>query len=245
MSFLNRLHRRFRPRKTVTVGTEAELGPLAHLADKPALRLQVPTHLLRMQGGFVYGPDHPFVTALTDGRKALEDFYTRVRPATIAEFYGIDSNAPGHDLPPWEVPWYWRHHRSPPPGERNLGAEHGVAFYGPVTQQKIDLEMARLDGLRDSIGKHGFDPDGHGDIEGYVIRDGARLAFFVRGGKHRAAALAATGAEAIPVAFRAGFPRLVDTEQAPLWPLVFDSAIDAALAQDILRVHVEGRGIPS
>ena len=227
-----------RPSTLVKVVSPEELLEYCHWSEPGKVRLEVPISLLRMQGGFTYDLSHPFVQALNTGKTALWKFYEEFQPRSIAEFhklYGVGRN--GEDLPAWEVPWYLRKTRTPPPGENKLGPEHGVSFYGPATEQKVDLEMSRLRNVCENIKKKGFDPDTHGDIEGYVLRDGVKACFFVRGGKHRAAALASLGYDRVPVAFRRSFPRLIDTCQADYWPLVRNGSIDKSLAQDVLRVY--------
>jgi hypothetical protein len=236
------LGQRLRPRREVAVETAADLIELAHWIERPPLRLLVPVSLLRMQGGFVYGPGHPFVAALQKGPAVLDAFYAQITPRTIAAYYGMAGDTRrGADLPPWEVPWYGRKARHPPPGERGLGPDHGVSFYGPVTQQKRALEMERLNRTMAVIAKNGFAPDAYGDIEGYVLRHGDDACFFVRGGKHRTAVLTALGHDHIPVAFRATFPRMVDSAQAEYWPLVRAGRMEMNLARDILAFYMQGR----
>ncbi|MEM9205083.1 MAG: hypothetical protein AAGA88_02045 [Pseudomonadota bacterium] len=218
----------------VDINEEGDLIPWSHWIGPEELRLNVPVKLLVMQGGFDYGDEHPFVAALSKGRPALEAFYKSCQPLTIAEYYGfVGDRRLGHDLPPWELPWYARSKRLPPPGESGLGPEHGVSFYGPATPQKIDLEMMRLQGAAASIEKRGFKPDQYDDIRGYVLGSGSKARFFVRGGKHRAAVLYHLGYTHIPVAFRQNFPRLVSLDQAGEWPLVSSKQMDESLARDI------------
>lgn len=239
-----RLGRKLRPRREVPVAGAADLIELAYWIERPALRLQVPVGMLRMQGAFVYGAGHPFVQALREGPDRLRDFHAACRPATLCNYYGIEPNGrEGRDLPPWELPWYGRAARTPPPGELDLGAEHGVSFYGPATEAKIALEMRRLEGVRDRIGRTGYDPDAFGDIEGYVLTDGRDAAFFVRGGKHRSAALAALGHATIPVAFRPSWPRLIHAADAAHWPLVRAGRMEISLAQDLLAAYIRGRTV--
>ncbi|SMX22476.1 hypothetical protein [Boseongicola aestuarii] len=227
-----------RPRVQVTVTEPCHLLEFSHWIESASLRMDVPIDLLRMQGGFAFDSDHPFVKALNEGAETLFDFYEGFQPRSIAEFYALECvGRVGEDLPPWEIPWYLRESRIPPPGEKKLGREHGVSFYGPATEEKIALEMSRLRSVCESIKSNGFTPDNHGDIEGYVMRDGADLCFFVRGGKHRAAALASLGYRTVPVAFRRGFPRVIDTSQTDFWPLVRNGSIDGSLAKDVFSAY--------
>jgi len=223
---------------TMKIREPADLLEAAHWIEARTLRLQVPVAMLRMQGAFVYDASHPFVQALAHGPDRLSRFYAATQPADLADYYRLRrSGAAGETLPPWELPWYLRDQRKPPPGEADLGPEHGVSFYGPVTERKIQVEMARLQSAADSIRRVGYDPDRHGDIEGYVLRSGDAACFFVRGGKHRTAALSFLGLETIPVCFRGSLPRVVDEAQASAWPLVRSGAMAPEVATRLLRAY--------
>lgn len=236
--------RKFRPRREQSVSSADELAELAYWTERPPLRLSVPVELLRMQGAFTYGPGHPFVDALRFGADRLRGFYAACRPATLCDYYGIEGQGrSGWNLPPWELPWYGRGTRTPPPGERGLGAEQGVSFYGPVTEAKLALEMQRLQGLAERVRRDGYDPDAYGDIEGYVVTDGTQSAFFVRGGKHRAAVLASMGHETVQVAFRPSFPRLIHVSDAAHWPLVRSGRMEISLAREVLAAYTRGRTV--
>ncbi len=214
----------------------------AHWSDKRPLRLLVPVEMLRMQGGFAYGPDHPFVAALGQGQQVLEQFYERFAPTTLSQMYAPDmADETGADLPQWELPWRLRLNPKAPLGEKGLGAKHGVAFYGPCSAQKIQLEMQRLQNADASIRKNGFDPDRHGDIEGQLLSDGTRTIFFVAGGKHRAAVLTHQGHRHIPVRLRPSLMRLVDQRLISLWPAVQDGRLGLPLAGAIMDCYLRGR----
>ena len=227
-----------RPTVVRRVAEAGDLIMLAHWADKAPLRLEVPTQLLRSQGAFAYGPDHPFVRALTDGKPALEGFYAGFQPATLGAVHGTAS-----DLEPWRLPWRLQDRPKAPPGEWGLPAEEGLAFWGPCSERKIALEMRRLTEARDGIAAKGFAPETYGEIEGHVLTDGTRAVFFVMGGKHRAAVLAARGDSHIRVAFRAERLALVDTARVSHWPMVAAGEIGAEEALSIAEDYLRGRGM--
>ncbi|MBW2501787.1 MAG: hypothetical protein JRD39_02495 [Deltaproteobacteria bacterium] len=227
---------------TVEVKQPREALQYIYCIEKRPLRLILPAAMLRMQGAFVYGPGHPFVMALQHGPEKLEEFYSGFTPRNIAEMYAIPlSNKAGEDLPPWELPWLLRLARTAPKGERGLTVDDGVSFYGPATGKKVSLEYERLQKTALSIKTKGYQPDRYGDIEGHFMTDGQNVCFFVRGGKHRAAALAFLGHEKIPVRLRRSWPLVIDARSARDWPLVAEGKIDADLAVDILQAYLRGK----
>lgn len=228
--------RRHRQVCNLAIDEPGALIEATYWAEPALLRMHLPVAWLRMQGGYVYGPGHPFAIALRDGSAALTSFYASTRPVSLGEWYGLSrSQGLGCDLPPWELPWYKRDGREPLSGEGHLDASHGVSFHGPASSDKVAYEMRRLIQVRDSIAASGYRPEVYGDIEGYVLSAGGQACFFVRGGKHRAAALCHLGYATIPVTFRASLPRLVDESMAAHWPLVREGKMSVAVAQELLR----------
>lgn len=195
----------------------------------------IPMSLLVMYGASRYsGGWHPFVVALQEGQGALVSYYERVRPRIFEEFYHIDGDG---RLPPWALPWI---NSRPPAGEGGLGLEHGVSYYGPVTTEKAILEFERLTKAVASIRKHGY-MQGH-RVLGHFMKLGDCYRFFVKGGKHRAAALAFLGGDRIPAQFYPGWPRLIDHDQADEWPMVRDGRISKETAQAAFRRYFEFDG---
>ena len=213
--------------------------PYVYWIEKQPVRLVLPRECLRMQGAFRYDADHPFVAALREGPGRLTDFYRDFAPGSLAEMYGVESNGRvGGDLPPWELPWVMRRRRAAPTGERGMGPEHGVSFYGPASPQKVALEYRRLQQVTASIQAKGYVPDRYRDIAGHLMTDGKAACFFVRGGKHRTAALVHLGYSRIPVQLRRTWPLIADARSAEHWPLVASGEIDRSLATDILDTYM-------
>jgi hypothetical protein len=115
-----------------------------------------------------------------------------------------------------------------------------MVLYGPASARKSEAEMDRLRTVATSIRKSGYRPDEFGDVEGYFIGSGPAMVFFVRGGKHRAAALASLGWEKIPVRCKPWWPRLVRREDADRFPLVLSGTMDRELASLITQRYVDG-----
>jgi hypothetical protein len=218
---------------TKKIGSRADFVLQCHRMDKQPVRLSVPLQKIRIQGAIPIDANHPFVRAINFGPHELRQFYDTFQPSNLAEMYNLDlEELDGLDLPPWEIPWMERDNRVPPPGEAGLDASHGVSFYGPGTHEKVALEQRRLINVRDAIDKAGFQPDRYGDIEGYGLVSPTDYRFFVRGGKHRLAALASLGQADISVSFRGNWPTAIYSASLDDWPLVANGSIapKAALA---------------
>ena len=199
----------------------------------PSPRVSLPASTLVMQGAHPYQASHPFVRALNEGYERLAEFYRTRAPRNVREMYEVDVwGEPGEELPPWELPWLSRERRSPP-GEKGLSADHGVSYYGPCSDEKVRLELQRLRSVVNAIKVDGFKPDTYGDIEGHFMRSGSEMRFFVRGGKHRAAALVFLGWRFIPVRMKEHWPRMIDRADSMSWPLVRAGIMSEKLALSI------------
>ena len=128
-------------------------------------------------------------------------------------------------------------------GEMGLGPEHGVSYFGPVSDKKLQLERKRLDETCKSIVNKGYLPDRHGDISGYFLRRESEFRFKVRGGKHRAAVLTHLGLEKLPVRMKPGWPRVIDRAHSAEWPLVQSGLVDEKLALAIFDRHFDRQSL--
>jgi hypothetical protein len=189
---------------------------------------------------FCYAIDawHPFVRTLLEfavnPALAYEDstlykYYQMYQPQTVRDvlLFGETSEV-GEELSAYPVPQYLPTLPWDPAietyrrGEAGLEASHGNQGFGPVSDQKGELEFRRLIDTFLSIKTHGYQPKatGDGEITGYFVRHQDDYRFIVRGGLHRAAVLGALGYEAIRVTFYNGYPRWVDTHRVNEWPLI-------------------------
>ncbi|HKL53898.1 MAG TPA: hypothetical protein VJ902_08060 [Wenzhouxiangellaceae bacterium] len=218
--------------------SQARLATLPYWVGRSPV-IHMPTSLLVMQGAFRFDEYHPFVRAINGGRSELAAFYAAFQPRHLAQMYRFPEEAPGADLAPWELPWLLRQRRASR-GEKGLGAEHGTSYYGPCTEAKVDLETRRLCRVARSIEKHGYRPSGlHTHIAGHFMQAKDQVRFFVRGGKHRAAALTALGFEHVPVRMRDTWPRVISRDQACHWPLVHRGEMSASVARKIFDRYFE------
>ena len=201
--------------------------------------IHMPASLLVMQGAFRFDADHPFVRAIKGGQSELASFYADFQPRNLAQMYRLPEQGQGADLAPWELPWLLRQRRASR-GEKGLAAEHGTSYYGPCTEAKIELETRRLLRVARSIAKHGYRPSGlYAHIAGHFMQSGDQVRFFLRGGKHRAAALTALGFDHVPVRMRDTWPRVISRDQARFWPLVQSGEISASVACRIFDRYFE------
>lgn len=221
------------------ISTETELVSATYWSDNVDIVISIPAELLVMQAALNYASNHPFVNALKTSRAALQDYYAEVQPKDISDLYRLDCrDRLGCNLPAWEIPWYGRQIRTPPPGEAGLPRLDGVSFYGPVSERKLEAEYLRLVSVMESIDQFGFNPEKYGYPEGYVLQHDDRARFFIRGGKHRVAALVALGKEKIPVKFRSTFPRLISKSNRRYFPLVAEKMMDESVAEEILSAYI-------
>jgi len=214
-------------------------------SERGTIELEVPVRQVVLQGGFSFASSaNPFIIGLERGADGLASFYASHGPIDLCEMYGLDRrDAKGEDLDPWELPWlHDPANRARPAAEHGLGTEHGVSYFGPATPEKVALEIERLEAVRRSIERVGYQPTRQtGSINGHLLVSGGQYRFFVRGGKHRAAVLAALGWTHIPVRFRPTWPRLVDRRDASSWSLVLSGDIDEDTAVAAFDTYFVGR----
>ena len=187
---------------------------------------------------------HPFVFALQSAaladdpksciRAALRAYYELTQPTSAAEWLDLPAgSSPLSHQPPWAVsmPWdvrtpeQWRaaneryalqenleHHVT---GER-LTINSGWHFWGPVTEQKLEIETRRLHDLATSLSAHGLvRHDGEdGDVCAVVLERDHDWRWQVLGGEHRAAAFSALGFVTMPVRVL----QVVSRHDVDVWP---------------------------
>jgi len=215
-----------------------DIAESLYYVGKPLVYM-LPPQMLLLQGAHRYGSTHPFVAALRDGSAVLERFYSAFSPKNLAQMYGLaETGLGGETLEPWEIPWLKRK-RQPPSAEVGLGIEHGASYYGPCTPEKVDAEMLRLNSLVNSINAVGYRPQEHGHIRGHFLRSGNDFRFFVRGGKHRTAALVHLGHKRIPVTIAETWPRVIVQGSESEWPLVRTGEVDATFAAAIFSRYFD------
>ena len=217
-----------------------EDGPktVEFLQGSPVLYISV--EKLRYSGGVAYvNPNHPMRLYYREGLEALRNYYTRHQPTNIFEKHFLKSPM-GRDYPSHGVPW-----SEPACGskqavmkEKGLSAEdHGVQHYGPVSEEKLMLEKGRLDDVRSSFEKSGYQPR-YGFSVGYFLRrKGNDWVFVIVGGQHRVAAMAELGFTHVPAQFQPSYPRIVREGQVNRWPMVRNNELTAEEAHMIFEAY--------
>lgn len=228
----------------VRIDRAEDIAEWLHWGSKDIeLRLVIPIKMLRMHGAFAYsGGIHPFVEALKCGAGALTEFYDAYVPTDIAAAHFIDGES--RSAGPGAVPWTFSADLSlrTSTAEKGLDARHGSALHGPCTKEKVDLEMRRLRGVLHSIKRVGWRPDQYGHIRGIFLRNRDSYRFYIKSGKHRAAALAAAGYEQIQVTFSPNYPRVVDIRDSLAWPLVRRGQVTDGVARAVFQRYFEYDG---
>jgi hypothetical protein len=229
-----------RPSEPLVVPPEGPKG-LAYLVGSPVLRL--PLDKVRYPGGRRYTvEEHHFLQYYDGGLPALRRFYEQHQPRNVFESHLLPTPR-GTMPPPIEsgVPWFREPETAGSKGEGGLGPEHGVQAYGPVSEQKLMLEAARLDAVLASVRRHGFRPDLGGHPKGYfMLRRSGAWVFVIRVGLHRVAAMAHLGHGSIEAVFYPAMPRFVDEADVATWPMVRDGAMSAEEAVSIFARYFLG-----
>lgn len=191
-------------------------------------------------------------------RRTLHDFYSRHRPQSVAEVLGISTGKlPGFDdQPPWAVikPWesltLEERLRKMRVTERvdnrqvsnvEMGIEHGCNFCGPVSDEKLKVEVERLYRIMQSIRRHGFVrndfPDGDIRVDILVEAPGD-WRWLVKSGHHRAAVMSALGFTTVPIRVDS----IVCREEADVWPQVMAGTYSRHLALKVFDNIFSGVG---
>lgn len=85
-----------------------------------------------------------------------------------------------------------------------------------TSNEKVKIETKRILGIYDQIKTHGFKPQFPDSLGGFVLKHEENFKWYVQGGQHRAAVMAALGFEEIPVHVR----QIIRREEVAFWPKV-------------------------
>lgn len=168
-------------------------------------------------------------------REVLSAYYNMVQPKNALEWLGLEyEDAPALvNAMPWAAPPPWTDltikevdrnvnndmlHDSGH-GDKKLSVEQGWAHCGPVSEDKIRLEVNRLYVALDSIQRLGYDRNygPGGDIGAkFIFNEDGEWRWMISPGNHRIAIVSALGYEEIPVMAKS----VVFRRDVDIWPNV-------------------------
>ncbi len=200
---------------------------------------------------------HPFIMALRYyDIKFLRSYYNIVQPGTVGELFDIDRKTSITAMPalsyvyPWDGNPSENIHQYRKMFVSNETRSHGGSkkfegwhHFGPVSENKVQLEFQRLDAIYQSIKKCGYQrsdkPDG--DIAGTVLKRENDYCIVISKGHHRLAALAAHGFTDIPLRVEVNSMNCVDRSSVSQWPGVKSSAFQPDEALQVFDRIFEGK----
>ena len=224
---------------------------------------EVPLAKCRYPFHFSYDPLgwHPFVQTLRQYQEnpklryhdsVLHDFYSKHQPKSLLEaFFGTPTAATADlsslaelAIPQYEPFFPWDPKKPTAKGEKGLDSAHGHQGFGPVTDDKGELELLRLTQTYDSIEANGYQPShGHdGDIRGYLLKTDGDYRFIIRQGLHRAAVLSAMNYTHIRVCFFDPYPRAIFKGELENWPQVKRGVMTREAAECIFTMFFKENG---
>lgn len=218
-----------------------EPASLDHLRVAPFEEIVwVPVEKVRVWGRGLSREQNQFVRYLSDGLASLERFYDYHQPKNQMERLFLPTASSAFFKPvrfplfydPWTFPLSFT-------GEGGLGWEHGAIDFGPVSKKRLMREAARVDLIRESVSRKGFQKLGtHIIYFGELLIDDRVPDLWdyrvcVAHGNHRTSLLGYLGWPLIPMephpAWRMREVRLSQVEH---WPGVLDGtySVNAAKA---------------
>ena len=262
---LRRLGLELRPHQAST--GPAPLKRLAHPCDAiyqhGDVAFEVPLDKCFYPYHFSYGPSgwHPFVQVLQQYKQnpntsylgsILHAYYQAYQPKTVFDAFFVGNMAKGLEaehlhtlaIPPYQPVFPWDPEAPQARGEKGLASSHGNQGYGPVSDEKGELEFRRLTETYESVKEKGYQPQqGHdGDIRGYFLRGCGDYRFVIRQGLHRSAVLSAMDYEKLRVAFYDPYPRTIFLADIDNWPQVKRGYVSREVAEHIFRMFFEDDG---
>ena len=214
---------------------EHEGEPWNAIYQRQAQPFLVATRDLRYDGGMAFtASQHHFIQYYHRGAPALEEYYKRHQPRNIFEQHFIESPDQPTKLDglPWSIA-----NTAAFSGEEGLDHTHGRQQYGPVSKKKIDLEVRRLNAVKESISKFGY-KDALGFPRGYFLEnDKGYLRFLVVGGQHRTAALSFLSVDPVVVTFQPNWPRIIRRTDVRQWPQVRAGNVSVEFALAIFDAY--------
>lgn len=197
-----------------------------------------------------------------DGRQSIHskllEFYSSYQPGCAAEVLG----ASGDDIPmlgsqpPWVVikPWEdltveeriekiikTEKEDNSQVSTSDISIEHGCNFCGPVSGDKLVIEVERLYAIAKSVSKNGFqrhdfvDGDIRADI---LVQSSGDWRWVVKSGHHRVSVLSALGFQEVPIRVET----IVCRDEVDVWPQVLAGNYTREMALKVFDNMFSGVG---
>jgi hypothetical protein len=204
----------------------------------------IPVEKLFHYGGQPFNSvDQPFYNYLIHGKDSLKKYYENNQPNNCFDAHKVNINnsnsATGNNK--FTLPW---HNELDYIGEFGLGHNHGHSAFGPVSQQKLKLEIFRIKTCLKSLKKNGYIqwqlfPKIDSDLPRcYMLKKiSGECSFHVVSGKHRVACMAYLGWKNIPIKFDILLSRIVLEEECAKWPGVINGCYNEKQAIDIFNTY--------
>ncbi|TVR84855.1 MAG: hypothetical protein EA412_00110 [Chitinophagaceae bacterium] len=173
-------------------------------------------------------------------------YYELVVPHNAADWLGLDfsKNSVFYSEPPWSAVFPWRA-RSVESYKnayvkaaikenevlgKNLTIKDGWLFCGPVSAEKLEIEVERILYVLRSIQKNGYQRDSSSDGDAKataLVNTDGDWRWLLTAGNHRASAAAALGYDSIPIRVNL----VIIRDQVKFWPHVVNNnfSIEEAL----------------
>ena len=188
-------------------------------------------------------------------RRRLKKVYEDYRPQSFSDFFGIDFSSQQLQLcEPWAgvLPWRARSldgyrervmegtlHDNLKQGYPGMGIDKGWASCGPVSKEKLDIEVERLALLINSVRlcgyKRSFSEDGD-IVATALIGENYDWRWLVTSGHHRACVVASLGYEDLKVRVNS----VVLRSEYMFWPHVIDGLYTPAEALSVFDTIYKG-----
>lgn len=204
---------------------------------------------------------------LENGHDTFKDsimakYYESFQPNNVAELFDLDDPL-SHELTSYPaysmvLPWknidmktkkniVERHVKKENKTRgKELSVEHGIQQFGPVSDEKGELEFNRIIELTQSIKQNGYKRSGRtdNDITAVVLVHGDNYKYVIHGGTHRAAVLTALDYQSLPIRIAPSvIPAFVYRNEVEYWAQVKNGLYTVDQALHIFDVIFEGSGV--
>lgn len=172
-------------------------------------------------------------SSMEDVRRTIADEVGKFRASSLAEaLFGVDdpSLLPLTEIHPLDkfLPWDGRMPGELVVDDPNLGDDR---------EARVAVETERIVAIMRSFAERGYCPEAFrkGFIRGYFLVRGDDYRFYVKGGRHRVAVLAALGESPVRVRLASHTPRFVDIADVDRWPHVRSGFVSRDLALRVMH----------